>query len=104
LQLLIALTGNYAFFNLLSVALCLFLLDDVVLTRAVRWLQPGPLMKERRVRRVQNALLIAVALVTVPVSALHFTAGLGVEMPGLPIVLPLSVPTKAVVLRLRLHS
>ena len=90
LQLLIALTGNYAFFNLLSVALCLFLLEDVVLTRVVRWLQPGPLMKERRVRRVQNALLIAVALVTVPVSALHFTAGLGVEMPGLPVVLPLA--------------
>ena len=28
LQTLIALTGNYAFFNLLTVALCLFLLDD----------------------------------------------------------------------------
>lgn len=28
LQILIALTGNYAFFNLLTLALCLFLLDD----------------------------------------------------------------------------
>ncbi len=91
LQVLIALTGNYAFFNLLSVALCLFLLDDVVLARAARWFQRSePLKKERRFRRVQNALLIAVALVTVPVSALHFTAGLGLEMPGLPIVLPLA--------------
>ena len=30
LQVLIALTGNYAFFNLLAVALCLLLLDDAV--------------------------------------------------------------------------
>src|SRR6185503_7223120 len=28
LQAVIALTGNYAFFNLLSASLCLFLLDD----------------------------------------------------------------------------
>jgi hypothetical protein len=91
LQVLIALTGNYAFFNLLTVALCLFLLDDVVLARTVRSFQlPAPWRKERLIRRVQHALLIAVALVTVPVSALHFTAGLGVEMPGLLIVLPLA--------------
>ena len=33
LQLLIFLTGNYAFFNLLTISLCLFVLDDVVLIR-----------------------------------------------------------------------
>jgi len=33
LQMLIALTGNYAFFNLLTVTLCLFLLDDTFLRR-----------------------------------------------------------------------
>ncbi len=33
LQVLIALTGNYCFFNLLAVALCLFLLDDAVLQK-----------------------------------------------------------------------
>jgi predicted DCC family thiol-disulfide oxidoreductase YuxK len=33
LQALIALTGNYAFFNLLTVVLCLFLLDDAFLRR-----------------------------------------------------------------------
>jgi len=33
LQILIALTGNYAFFNLLTVALCLFLLDDAFVRR-----------------------------------------------------------------------
>ena len=42
LQLLIFLTGNYAFFNLLTVSLCLFVLDDTALSRAlpqrlVRW-------------------------------------------------------------------
>ena len=33
LQLLIAITGNYCFFNLLTVALCLLLLDDALLAR-----------------------------------------------------------------------
>jgi len=33
LQILIALTGNYAFFNLLTVTLCLFLLDDTLIRR-----------------------------------------------------------------------
>jgi len=33
LQILIALTGNYAFFNLLTVTLCLFLLDDAFFRR-----------------------------------------------------------------------
>jgi predicted DCC family thiol-disulfide oxidoreductase YuxK len=43
LQLLILLTGNYAFFNLLTIAFCLFLIDDAffrcVLPKAVS--QPG---------------------------------------------------------------
>jgi predicted DCC family thiol-disulfide oxidoreductase YuxK len=33
LQILIALTGNYCFFNLLTIALCLLLIDDAVWTR-----------------------------------------------------------------------
>lgn len=33
LQLLIFLTGNYAFFNLLAMSLCVFLFDDAALTR-----------------------------------------------------------------------
>ncbi len=35
LQLCILLTGNYTFFNLLTLALCLFLLDDAMLARLV---------------------------------------------------------------------
>lgn len=34
-QLLIALTGNYAFFNLLTIALCLLLVDDKFLNRVL---------------------------------------------------------------------
>ena len=33
LQMLILLTGNYTFFNYLTIALCLFLLDDAFLSR-----------------------------------------------------------------------
>src|SRR5215475_8404811 len=35
LQILIALTGNYAFFNLLTVALCVFVLDDAFFQRSL---------------------------------------------------------------------
>jgi predicted DCC family thiol-disulfide oxidoreductase YuxK len=35
LQLLIFLTGNYAFFNLLTISLCLFVLDDIALRRVL---------------------------------------------------------------------
>jgi hypothetical protein len=35
MQLVIALTGNYAYFNLLTIALCLFLLDDDALRHVV---------------------------------------------------------------------
>jgi hypothetical protein len=92
LQLLIALTGNYAFFNLLSFALCLFLLDDVVVSRLLPSFQPAD---ERwagafATRRVRHAILVAVALLTVPVSFLNLTAGLDLPMPGSPLVLPMA--------------
>jgi hypothetical protein len=40
LQVMIALTGNYAFFNFLAIALCLFLLDDEFIGRIfpARWM------------------------------------------------------------------
>src|SRR5262249_2132150 len=39
LQVLILLTGNYCFFNLLTIALCILMLDDAALSRFVpaRW-------------------------------------------------------------------
>ena len=42
LQILIAITGNYAFFNLLTVALCLFLLDDAFFQHCM----PGRLVSQ----------------------------------------------------------
>jgi predicted DCC family thiol-disulfide oxidoreductase YuxK len=84
LQVLIALTGNYAFFNLLTASLGLFLLDDAALGS---W---GSVRVERvRPHRIQRGLLIAVAVVTVPVSAIAFAGALRIELPGAALVDPL---------------
>jgi len=67
-QLLVALTGNYNFFNLLTILLCIFLFDDAALRR---WLPtrlaariskrtPGP-------GRTATAIATTLALVVVPV-------------------------------------
>ncbi|HVO80849.1 MAG TPA: lipase maturation factor family protein [Terriglobales bacterium] len=50
LQLLIFLTGNYAFFNLLTVSLCLFVLDDTALSRLL------PKIVVRRLAEHPNAV------------------------------------------------
>ncbi|MGH8093448.1 MAG: lipase maturation factor family protein [Chthoniobacterales bacterium] len=42
LQIVIGLTGNYAFFNLLTLALCLLLIDDAVWPGRPRLTNPGP--------------------------------------------------------------
>jgi hypothetical protein len=89
LQLLIALTGNYAFFNLLSVALCVYVLADADGTTtaigAVRTGSPRLL-----VERVRHAVVIAVAVVTVAVSATVFFARLGIGLPIAPLVAPIA--------------
>ena len=81
LQTLIALTGNYGFFNLLAASLCVFLLDDRALARFVR---APPVRATSRLRR---GVLVAVAVVTLPVSALEFARSLGVDIAG---VLPVT--------------
>jgi len=50
LQVLIFLTGNYTFFNLLTIALCLFLFDDLLLSRNKKKKveAPTPLTSRRR--------------------------------------------------------
>jgi Lipase maturation factor/DCC1-like thiol-disulfide oxidoreductase len=64
-QTLILLTGNYTFFNLLTIALCLFLLDDRFLSRIVgtKRLQQGPRppdsVKPVRSNRQVSAFLFA---------------------------------------------
>jgi hypothetical protein len=85
LQALIALTGNYAFFNLLTASLGLFLLDDATIGSwgEVRTGRAGT-------NRGQRGLLAAVAAVTVPVSAVAFAGALGIELPGSTLVDPLA--------------
>jgi hypothetical protein len=85
LQALIALTGNYAFFNLLTAALCLFLLDDAALGSVFRR-APGRAV----VGRVRRSIILSVAVATVPVSAVAFTAALGIDLPGAASIDPLA--------------
>jgi predicted DCC family thiol-disulfide oxidoreductase YuxK len=49
LQIIIALTGNYCFFNLLTIALCLLLIDDAVVGQSVEGRAPAsPASQELR--------------------------------------------------------
>jgi len=83
LQLVIALTGNYAFFNLLSAGLCLFLLDDRSLARWRRLRSSN--IDPPRWHRLAGIL---VALVTIPLSAVAFAASSRIALPIAPLVNP----------------
>jgi predicted DCC family thiol-disulfide oxidoreductase YuxK len=83
LQLVIALTGNYCFFNLLTIALCLLLIDDASICRGSGSLPVGTLTASPTATR--NALSLAhrlatsaaiiMIIVTLPINALLiFTA------------------------------
>ncbi len=82
LQLCIAITGNYNFFNLLTIALCLLLIDD-----AVVW-EKTATVRDRRYRRGVERLSIfasvVVLIVTLPVNAwfLYEACRPEAEMPG----------------------
>jgi predicted DCC family thiol-disulfide oxidoreductase YuxK len=67
LQILIALTGNYCFFNLLTIALCLLLVDDS-LWRGRQTSKAGT--DRRSVRDYLKWPALAVAMVTLPVNAM----------------------------------
>jgi len=73
LQVVIALTGNYAFFNLLTVSLCVLALDDAwwarLLPRRIHPLitQPAPVGS---VRLVPRGLLLAAAIFVIGYTAL----------------------------------
>lgn len=76
-QLLIIATSNHNFFNLLTIVLCLFLLDDQILRRwtPARWrlrAESSPLLPQQPSRTV-GAALVAIALIVVPASLV--TAG-----------------------------
>jgi len=69
LQILIGLTGNYTFFNLLTLALCLPLLDDALVRRILRRPKRG---SERRLERfIAAPLLKQVPIVTLSLLMLY---------------------------------
>src|SRR6185436_6488295 len=76
LQTVIALTGNYAFFNLLAAALCVFLLADGR-SWNLRLSRGG---HDARFFIIRRALSVVVAVVTVPVSALALAGRIGLEL------------------------
>ena len=67
LQIVIALTGNYCFFNLLAIALCLLLIDDAVFSRTRREFVSA---MSRRVlpERLSIYAAVAVIIVTLPLN------------------------------------
>src|SRR5207247_5930721 len=78
LQVVIGLTGNYCFFNLLTIALCLLLIDDRSLCRGSGSLPLGTLTASptgvRSTRRALSDRLssyaaVAVIIVTLPINA-----------------------------------
>lgn len=72
LQLLIALTGNYAFFNLFSLALCVLLFDDAFLARFF----PRALAKRLRVATPHPRRGAIRRWVTAPIALIIFAGGL----------------------------
>jgi hypothetical protein len=83
LQLVIGATGNYGFFNLLAFALCVLLLDDAILRRALpARRRPEPAEPERAVVRGWRPARVAFALlagVVLSLSLLRTTDRLGVS-------------------------
>ena len=72
LQLLIALTGNYAFFNLLTLALCVLLFDDAFLARFF----PRALADRLRTAASSPRRFSLRRWVTAPIGLIIFAAGL----------------------------
>lgn len=73
MQLSVILTANYGYFNYLSMALCLFVLDDGHLRWVAQrfgWMLPLP--SQRAFPRVQTLFLSLVAAVLIPVSVILF--------------------------------
>ena len=73
LQIIIALTGNYCFFNLLTIAVCLLLIDDSVVASlrrgAFRHGTPGTATQRRGYNRASVYAGIVVIIVTLPINS-----------------------------------
>jgi lipase maturation factor 1 len=93
LQAIVAITGNYAFFNILSVALCVYVLAERTADpegAASQYASRALSHPLHGLETIRNAALIVVALVTVPVSATMFAARFGVALPIETVVEPLA--------------
>jgi predicted DCC family thiol-disulfide oxidoreductase YuxK len=67
-QLLIVLTGNYNFFNLLTMLLCIFLFDDAALRGVTaRWFEALTQGRVRLPGRLATAIATLLAIIVVPV-------------------------------------
>ena len=84
LQVAIALTGNYAYFNLLTVALSLMLLDDRTFVRFERASEPAAVRRDRS--RIRLGIAWAIAVLTLPVSVVMLATQFGIMPPGYSIV------------------
>src|SRR5205085_6679312 len=85
LQILIITTGNYAFFNWLTIALCLFLFDDKLLGRIL----PEKLMaiavrpdREFVPARVRRVVALSMALLIGTISSLFFIQTIRGDLPA----------------------
>jgi len=79
LQVLIALTGNYTFFNYLTIALCLCVLDDAWWPERIRTLLDARAGQSFRFHRprLHRYVSLALLLVLVPLSLLIAAQGIG---------------------------
>jgi predicted DCC family thiol-disulfide oxidoreductase YuxK len=84
LQIAIALTGNYCFFNLLTIALCLLLIDDASVGTA-RCAVLGPRGARALPQQFSTVAAVVVLIITVPLNAwLIFSAfNPGAEPPAI---------------------
>ncbi len=91
LQILIILTGNYCFFNLLTIALCLLLIDDVTWNGLLRKrFMPTIHLREQTVHRYRRVCIAVVALLLFLLSGIRFGGQLfrGSELPDVAWITP----------------
>lgn len=77
LQLSIILTGNYCFFNLLTILICLILIDDIAWKRIIpnRFLQAKPFVN-KPLGTTSRICLVSLAILLFSFSSLRFTGQL----------------------------
>ena len=74
LQVLIILTGNYCFFNLLTIALCLLLIDDITWKKLLsERLIPTIRLSEQPPYRYRHVCIAVVAVLLFLLSGIRFS-------------------------------